>query len=182
MQVIEFIKQHGYEKVNIIGTSGGALAAFNVALERGDMVHKLIADSFEGVQSLDSVTEYLAADRNVSKSKEEGRMFWEYCHGEDWEHIVDNDTAAVMKHNQQIKQFFHKDLSELSIPVLLTASLEDEFALEADMDFGKLYKTIASKIKNADVHIFETGSHPAMISNAEEFSVMAKKFFTDQKN
>lgn len=46
MQVIAFLKEKQYEKVNIIGSSGGALVAINVALEAPELVSKIVADSF----------------------------------------------------------------------------------------------------------------------------------------
>lgn len=38
MQVIELITHNHYGRVNLIGTSGGALAALNVALERSEKI------------------------------------------------------------------------------------------------------------------------------------------------
>ncbi|WP_349398540.1 alpha/beta fold hydrolase, partial [Clostridium perfringens] len=56
-QVIEFLRQKKYKDVYIIGSSGGALAAINAALEAPDLVDKLIADSFEGEVPLKAYTE-----------------------------------------------------------------------------------------------------------------------------
>lgn len=176
MQVIRLIEHCGYDKVNIIGTSGGALVALNVALERGDLVNKVVADSFEGEKSMDLVTAYLSDDRRATKANENGRGFWEYCHGNDWESIVDNDTAAVTRHNDEIKGFFHRDLSQLNVPVLLTASVQDEFAAAAKLDFAQMYNSMAAKIKMCKLHLFESGGHPAMMSNAVEFADIAKAF------
>ena len=47
-QVIAFLKHKQYTDVNIIGSSGGAIVAINVALEVPELVSKVIADSFEG--------------------------------------------------------------------------------------------------------------------------------------
>lgn len=179
MQVIQLIEVNNYGKVNLIGTSGGALVALNVALERSDLVNKVIADSFEGEEAIASIVGYIPEERQQSKSNEEGRMFWEYCHGKDWERVVDNDTAAIIKHNESIKNFFHKDLSQLCAPVMLTASLEDEFAQVAGLDFSQLYMVISNKIVNGKLHLFQSGGHPAIITNALEFSNIAKEFFID---
>ena len=176
MQVIRLIETNQYGKVNLIGTSGGALAALNVALERGDLVHKIIADSFEGEKSLDVIAEYIPEERRKSKSQEDGRAFWEYCHGQDWEAVVDNDTDVCISHNKTVKNFFHKDLSALSVPAMLTASLEDEFAQIAGLDFNLLYSEIARKIADCRMHIFSSGGHPAMLTNAVEFFDIAKEF------
>jgi pimeloyl-ACP methyl ester carboxylesterase len=176
MQVIELIEQRQYGKAHLIGTSGGALVALNVALERGDLVNKVVADSFEGEKSLPCIAEIIANERHASKASEEGYGFWEYCHGHDWESVVDNDTAAVIKHDEWIKNFFHKDLSQLCVPVLLTASLKDEFALSANLDFVEIYGSMIAKIKMGNLHLFESGGHPAMITNALAFASIAKEF------
>jgi pimeloyl-ACP methyl ester carboxylesterase len=178
MQVIRLIEKNQYGKVNLIGTSGGAITALNVALERGDLVHKIIADSFEGEKSLDAIAEYIPEERKESKARSEGRLFWEYCHGSDWESVVDQDTEVCIMHNKAIKNFFHKDLSALSLPVMLTASLEDEFAKISGLDFSRLYPEMASKIADCKICLFRSGGHPAMLTNAVEFSDMAKSFFS----
>ncbi len=179
MQAVRLIEHYRCGKVNLIGTSGGALAALNVALERGDLVHKLVADSFEGEQADDAITAYIPEERRASKATEMGRGLWEYCHGEDWERIVDHDTAACIEHNRTIKRFFHKDLSALTVPALLTASLEDDFAKAAGLDFGRMYLEMAGKIADCRVHLFPTGGHPAMLTSAVEFAELANGFFTE---
>ena len=43
-QVISFLKEKKYNNVNLIGSSGGALVAINVALETPELVEKVIAE------------------------------------------------------------------------------------------------------------------------------------------
>ncbi|MCB6610620.1 alpha/beta hydrolase [[Clostridium] symbiosum] len=176
MQIIELILLKGYEKVNLIGTSGGALAALNVALEREDLVDKVIADSFEGESVLSSWADTVREERGQAKTLEQMRLLWEYCHGSDWESVVDNDTDVIIRHEKSVKRFFHKDLAKLNVPVLLTASMEDdEFA--GRMDIERTFRDMADKIPGAKLHLFPSGGHPAMLTNAEEFSELAKEFF-----
>lgn len=174
MQIIELILYKGYEKVNLIGTSGGALAALNVALEREDLVGRVIADSFEGESVLSSWVDTVREERGQTKSLKQMRMLWEYCHGGDWESVVDNDTDVIIRHEKSVKKFFHKDLAQLNVPVLLTASLGDEFAEK--MDLERTFRDMAEKIPGAKLHLFPVGGHPAMITNAEEFSELAREF------
>ena len=47
-QVIALIEYLKIEKVNLLGTSGGAWVAVNTALKRPDLIDKVIADSFDG--------------------------------------------------------------------------------------------------------------------------------------
>ena len=48
-QAKALIKHLGYEKVNLIGCSGGAIAAINLALENPELLNAVVADSFEGL-------------------------------------------------------------------------------------------------------------------------------------
>lgn len=178
MQVIQLITHKHYGKVNLIGTSGGALAALNVALERSDLVHKLIADSFEGEQAVSSWTSTISAQRENTKTLEQVCMLWEYCHGKDWERVVDLDTDVVIRHGKAIKNFFHKDLSQLSLPAMLTVSLEDDEYVNI-MDIEQTYKDLLKKIPKGTLHLFPFGGHPAMLTNAREFAALAKDFFRD---
>ena len=47
-QVIALIEYSKIQKVNLLGTSGGAWVAINTALKRPDLINKIIADSFDG--------------------------------------------------------------------------------------------------------------------------------------
>ena len=84
MQVIELIKSRQYGKADIIGSSGGALAAINVALEAPELVGKVIADSFEGETPLKAFTQNITEDREASKKDENARMIYYYMDGADW--------------------------------------------------------------------------------------------------
>lgn len=58
---------------------------------------------------------------------------------------------------------------------MLASSLEDEFA--QFIDFKLTYEKLQEKIPNCQLHLFQTGGHPAMLSNARCFSSFAKNFF-----
>ncbi len=47
-QVTALIEHLNIRNANLLGTSGGAWVAVNVALERPDLIRKVIADSFDG--------------------------------------------------------------------------------------------------------------------------------------
>lgn len=178
LQVIKFIKEKNYNNVKLIGTSGGAIVAINVALEAPELISKVIADSFEGETALSSVTEFLKKDRIDSKVNEDSRMFYMWMHGDDWESIVDNDTQAAIEHERDIKKFFHKELSELKADILFTGSLEDEFVGTLGKDyFDKTYRQMITKIGHGSMYLFNSGRHPAMLSNAEAFIEMSFEFF-----
>ncbi len=176
-QVIALLKEKLYQNVNIIGSGGGAMVAINVALETPELVNKLIADSFEGETANDLFTQKLLKDREIAKNNAEARAFYEYMHGKDWEKIVDNDTSAIIKHQKEIKNFFHKSLDEITVDILLTGSKEDRFMYSISNDYyEKTYDEIISKVKHGKIHLFSKGDHPAIISNFKEFYPLSIEF------
>ena len=176
-QVIAFLKEKDYMDVNIIGSSGGAMVAINVALEAPELIGKVVADSFEGEQADSRFTENLLTDRKNAKNNPGARGFYEYMHGPDWEKIVDNDTSAIIRHAEEIKNIFHKPLTELKSGILLTGSREDKFMYSiADDYYERVYGEIIRKVPNAKMHLFEHGDHPAMLTNFEEFYGLSSDF------
>ena len=101
-------------------------------------------------------------------------MFYRMMHGEDWEQVVDCDTDAVIRHEKEIGRFFHRELNTFQPEILLTGSRQDEF-------FGascpQIYAEMLKKIGHGSMKIFDTGGHPAMHSNAEEFLKQSTQFF-----
>lgn len=177
MQVIAFLKEKNYSDVNIIGSSGGAMVALNVALEAPELVGKVVADSFEGEKPNKIFTENLLTDRANAKADDNARMFYSYMHGSDWEQIVDNDTAAIIRHEKEIRRFFHKSLNLLKADILLTGSKEDEFmSAVADDYLENTYKDMIQKIGHGKIHLFNSGGHPAMITNQDEFYKISRDF------
>lgn len=172
LQAISLIDYLGYSQVNLLGSSGGALVALNIALERPDLIGKIIADSFEGERPLDSFVTNIHQDRALSKENPWLRTLYQQNHGDDWEEVVDNDTLAIYTHYQKHKTFFHKKLCELKVPVLLTGSKEDEF-MSGDF-FEKVYRNLP--IGNKKICIFEHGGHPAIISNKDTFIPLVIRF------
>jgi pimeloyl-ACP methyl ester carboxylesterase len=181
-QVIAFLREKQYAKVNIIGSSGGALVAINVALEEPERVNKIIADSFEGEKPIAAFINNIEIDREMSKKEEGAKSFYLKMHGYDWEKVVDNDTSAVFRHQKGIGVFFHRDLGSLKPAILMTGSKEDEFASSVKPDFfEEIYGEMVSKIGHGEIHLFEAGGHPAMLSNQEDFHQVSLDFFLDRK-
>jgi len=177
-QVIAFLREKQYTKINIIGSSGGALAAMNVALEAPDLVNKVIADSFEGDKPIQAITDNIALDRENSKHDEAARLFYFTMHGSDWEQVVDNDTRAIIRHQKEIGGFFHKDLRSFKPDILFTGSLQDEFACTlAPNYFETAYGELISKIGHGQIYLFDTGGHPAMLTNQDRFYQLSMEFF-----
>ena len=176
-QVMAFLREKQYADVNLIGSSGGALVALNVALEVPELISKVIADSFEGEKAHKAFTENLVIDREHTKLDDNAKMFYSYMHGSDWEQVVDNDTSAIMRHEKEIGCFFHKTLQSLKTDILLTGSREDEFmAAVSDNYLENVYKDMMQKMEHGKIHLFSSGGHPAMITNEEEFYGISMEF------
>ncbi|SMO71636.1 Pimeloyl-ACP methyl ester carboxylesterase [Saccharicrinis carchari] len=153
------------ENTCVIGTSGGALVAINLALEHPEKVKYLIADSFEGEYPLPSYISSIENDRERDKKKILAKLIWYFCHGTDWKKIIDLDTKVNIEFSKTGKSFFHKSISDLNVPTLLTGSMEDEYCDYLD----KIYGSLQEQNKDLKIHLFEKGSHPAIISNKEKF-------------
>lgn len=158
-------------KISVIGTSGGALVAINLALEHPERINFLIADSFEGEYPLASFVNSIESDRNKDKKKFPAKLYWLYSHGPDWKKIVDLDTEVNLEFAKTGKSFFHKPISHLSVPTLLTGSMQDEYCDHLD----NIYAELKKKNDLLKIHLFEKGFHPAMLSNKNEFFFMIKE-------
>lgn len=173
LQTIALTEHLQCGKVSLIGTSGGAWAAVNSALERPDLFHTIVADSFDGRTLNENFSTNLLAERKAAKADTQSRQFYEWCQGSDWETVVDLDTEALLKCAEEKRPLFHKQLKELQIPILLMGSREDK---SCRSNLEEEYSEMASLIPECCVHLFPGGGHPAIMSNAEEAAKLIKDF------
>ena len=179
-QAIALLRKKQYTDVCIIGSSGGAMAAINVALEAPELVGKVIADSFQGEKPHKAFTENLLIDRERAKSDQGARAFYAYMHGADWEQIVDHDTTAIIRHEKEIGRFFHRPLHELKADILLTGSREDAFMSSVSGFYlENTYAEMIQKIGHGKMHLFDHGGHPAMMTNQDEFYRISMDFLSE---
>jgi len=164
------IEELGLQKVSVVGTSGGALVGINLALEHPEKVRCLVADSFEGEYPLPSYIDSIEADRERDKGKFLAKLIWWYCHGFDWRRVVDLDTEVNIAFAKTDASFFHRSISELRVPALVTGSMEDEYCDGLDRIYGDLEK----KNSRLEIHLFKKGGHPAMLSNKDAFFELLK--------
>ena len=175
LQTIALIQHLNCGKVNLIGTSGGAWVAVNAALERPDLIHAIIADSFDGRTLNDDFSDNLLLERTMAKNNLQSRQFYEWCQGEDWEQVVDLHTEALLLCAKEKRPLFHKSLNELQVPTLLVGSKKDEMCRP---NLEDEYKQMSTIIPNAKIYIFNQGGHPAILSNAEEFAQLVQRFLS----
>lgn len=175
-QVIAFLEYLDYGKVNLIGTSGGAWVAVNAALERPDLVHKVVADSFDGRTLQNGFSENLLKERMDAKNDDFSRQFYEWCQGEDWETVVDLNTQALIECADSKLPLFHKPLETLNVPILLMGSLEDNMCRK---DLEEEYHQMSELIPESKIYFFKTGGHPAIGTNAEDAAKIIAGFINE---
>ena len=118
-QTVALLEHLKLGRVNLVGTSGGAWVAINAALERPELVGKVVADSFDGRTLADDFSENLIQERTSSRTDQMAVEFYRWCQGEDWECIVDMDTTALVKCAEEKLPLFTRPLSSLQAPLLL---------------------------------------------------------------
>lgn len=173
MQAVTLVEHLNCKKANLIGTSGGAWAAVNAALERPGLFNTVIADSFDGRTLNDNFSNNLLSERETAKRNSQSRQFYEWCQGTDWEKVVGLDTEALLQCAKEKRPLFHKPLTEMKIPVLLMGSKEDAMCRK---NLEQEYKEMADLIPNAAIQIFEHGGHPAILTNAEKAVEVISEF------
>lgn len=171
-QTIALLQHLQYGKVNLVGTSGGAWVAINAALKRPDLVERVVADSFDGRTLAEDFAENLIKERNAAKKDEQAAGFYEWCQGDDWEEVVDKNTNALLWCAKEKRPLFWKPLEQLKNSLLLMGSKGDEMVRR---DFLTEYETIAGLTK-AEICVFESGFHPAIVSNGERAAEVIGRF------
>lgn len=126
LQAIALAEHLQLGAVSLLGTSGGAWAAVNAALERPDLFRAVVADSFDGRTLHDGFARQLLRERDAAKADEQARAFYAWCQGADWQTVVDLDTVALVQCAAEKRPLFCRPLSDLELPVLFIGSREDE--------------------------------------------------------
>ena len=164
MQALSLLEHLDFGKVSLVGTSGGAWVALNAALERPDLVEKVVADSFDGRTLAENFASDLRKERAFAKNDGMARQFYEWCQGEDWETVVDLNTEALLACADSKIPLFCRPLKELRVPLLLMGSREDTMCRK---DLAEEYGQMKEEVSDCRVHMFQTGGHPAIGTNAE---------------
>lgn len=176
-QVIALINHLKLKKVNLLGTSGGAWTAVNTALERPDLIEKTVADSFDGRSLHKNFVTDLQKERESAKRDIYARQFYEWCQGKDWQDVVDLNTQALIKCALNKIPLFSKPLKTLSVPILFLGSKEDEMCRK---DMLKEYMEMKKLVANGRIHMFDTGGHPAILTNAKKAAEIILSFLDNE--
>lgn len=148
----------------------------NAAMMMKGRVSSIIADSFDGRTLNSSFSSNLTKERESAMKDEDARGFYEWCLGPDWQDIVQKDTKALIECADRGDSLFVSPPSALDCPVLLTGSVED---LMCRSDMKEEYGEMKKMMGKASIHMFPHGGHPSILSNAEEFAVIARDFIME---
>lgn len=174
-QTIALLWHLNYSKVSLAGTSGGAWVAVNAALECPELIDKVVADSFSGRTLEDGFAKALIEERTAAKADVIAWQFYEWCQGDDWEKIVNDDTKALTVLAEQNLPLFVKPIEQLQVPLLLMGSRGDTMVRE---DLQEEYEAIR-ELTGARICIFESGGHPAIGTNGEQAAEVIKRFINN---
>lgn len=172
-QIVELCKILNYGKMNLIGTSGGAYAAINAALEKPELFNKVVADSFDGSVLPDGFGDSIIRERQTAKKDEQARGFYEWCQGPDWETVVDLDTETLVNYEKKHVRLFHSPIETIQVPLLITVSRKDEMLAN---DMAAESRRLHEANPNISYQIFDDGGHPLIATRAEEIAAVAKNF------
>ena len=172
-QIIALAKHLNLKNINLLGTSGGAYAAINAALEAPELFHKVIADSFDGRTLPAGFAQGLLKEREFAKADEQSRGFYEWCQGNDWEEVIDKDTEALTNLEKKNIPLFVSNISDIKIPLLMSASKTDEML---NNDLEKEFHEIAKNNLIIQYKIWEDGNHPLIVTKAIETAQMTIDF------
>ena len=162
----------GVDRAYVIGTSGGAMVALNLALERPELVIKCACDSFIGESIPVEMAEKIGHARIREKSGEMG-FAWFMLHGFKWERVIDMDTDMIMEAAKKGMKFYHKDPASVTVPVLLTGAKDDPMIPGIE---GQ-YKGLVDANGIYSSHLFEKGGHMTMLTDNYEFTRLVMGFF-----
>src|SRR5699024_7453179 len=109
-QIVRLCQTLDYGKVNLVGTSGGAYAAINAALEKPELFKNVVADSVDGNLLPKGFAESIIHERSFAKSDKQAREFYQWCQCEDWEFVVDLDTEALVNYERNNIRIFHRPI------------------------------------------------------------------------
>jgi valacyclovir hydrolase len=153
----------------VMGTSGGAMVALLMAILHPAQVQAVIADST--VERFPP--RWLSREIALGRKPNAGQVsFWQKAHGDDWPQIVEADSDLLLRFEQAGGDAFRGRLSQITCPVLLSASVRDE----ALPDVEPQVRGMAAQIKGSRLYLAQAGSHPLMWSRSAEFRREADKF------
>jgi valacyclovir hydrolase len=172
-QVAALINYLGCERAILVGTSGGVVAALLTAVHFPERVCAVVGDSFVECAPPEQFRKLVIAER---ARRTPGQIeFWRTGHGEDWEQVVDADTAMLERFADHGADWFQGQLARVRCPVLITGSLQDELVPDAPQQFCG----IVNKISDCRLYLHNDGGHPLTWSAPDAFRAVCNQFLKE---
>ena len=167
----DVLKQNKIEKVKVIGSSGGALIGFWLAIKYPALVRNLVADSF----GLDYANQMPDVVRNTRKNYSAGQIaFWQHCHGENWQQVIEADTDFILRYAAvQTGKQVDIPLEHIQCPVLITGSKNDDLVPNVE----EQAQLSATRLQHAAIYLHDSGAHPFMWSESLVFREQVNLFW-----
>lgn len=163
-QLNELLKHlNNKNKVIIIGSSGGAIVGIHFAKMFPNKVKSLILDSFSSHFNEKMLIDNVINERNNPNDFQ--KQFWQFCHGNDWEEIIFQDTKILKELISVSGNWTGGSLDKIKCPVLLIGSKEDSFIPNIEQEYNK----ISNEIDNCKIALTDNGDHPLIWSNQDFF-------------
>ena len=154
----------------LLGTSGGAVVALQSAARHPEAVKAVLADSFTPVFTNEMLRKNVIEDRAVRSEPQVN--FWRFAQGEDWERVIEADTAMLTQLVVNGGDWLGDSLSRVTCPVFFTASLEDQALIQP----GTYILEMLAQVQNGRAYINQHGGHPLMWSDPDSFRRAIKGF------
>lgn len=161
--VCGLIQHLGEKQAILLGSSGGAVIALMAAMLQPNHARAVIADSC--IERYPAALLRMVVAERIQRTDKQ-IAFWKLAHGEDWEQVVDADSARMRRlaaHGDL--DWAQGRLRNIKCPTLLTASLSDRSL----PDVGSKICRMAEQIPDSRVFLANSGDHPLMWSLREDF-------------
>ena len=130
----------------------------------------MIADSFTPVFTEEMLKKNVLEDRAVRSEAQVN--FWRFAQGEDWEAVIEADTAMLTRLVDRGGDWLGDSLSRIACPVFFTASLEDQMLIQP----GTYILQMLAQVQDGRAYINQHGGHPLMWSDPDSFRKAIKGF------
>jgi pimeloyl-ACP methyl ester carboxylesterase len=164
--------QLGIERLQGIGTSGGAMTMMNIAAQRTKLFTKFIADSFFGDELKPEEVERMKRGREKSKKDTLPVAWWKKMHGDDWQDIIDMEMAMLERMGEDPSQMIIGDVTKIESETLFTCTTGDRLIPNIEERMRRL----CQKMRNCRLEVFDSGAHPFMITEKAKFRSLALDF------
>ena len=186
----DFLKQLGIERSHFIGNSMGGQAAIKLAIDRPELVDKLVVIGSTPVgrsifcpmplEGIKHIINYYRGGASIEKMRALVEVIL-FDHSfiddetiqERYEASIDPEVVEVMTGRPPEREELTDQLHKVAAPTLIVWGLDDRLGA---MDIGLF---MLSRFQNARMHIFNRCGHWAQVEHAGEFNRLVSEFLAN---